>query len=76
MPRRSIGHSSSRRRFHWGAVAEEGAGITGALALDEIEQFGHPTRDNSCFLASRSIPWSRARFSPRILRLACSVSCG
>ena len=31
---------------------------------------------SSAFLASTSMPCRRARFSPRILRLACSVSCG
>jgi tRNA-Thr(GGU) m(6)t(6)A37 methyltransferase TsaA len=31
---------------------------------------------SSDFFASTSIPCSRARFSPRILRFACSVSCG
>ena len=33
-------------------------------------------RPSSFFLASTSMPCSRARFSPRILRLAWSVSCG
>ena len=35
-----------------------------------------PVMPSSAFLASTSIPCSRARFSPRILRLAWSVSCG
>ena len=34
------------------------------------------THRSSAFFASTSIPCSRARFSPRILRLDCSVSCG
>jgi hypothetical protein len=35
-----------------------------------------PDRPSSAFLASRSMPCRRARFSPRILRFARSVSCG
>ena len=37
---------------------------------------GQPVTPSSAFFASTSMPCSRARFSPRIFRLAVSVSCG